>query len=139
MKTVLISLISLVSISALAHIEPGVYVGATADGLACEMTAGTNYFLENKAHPLNERIEITYAGEKYIVQHPPTIEEATSTVYFNHDAFHGVLATDKGGKAMIIHMQHTADAEGPASFTAIDHQWKSGSKVTVACLNIKKQ
>lgn len=139
MKTVLMSVVSFLAISAFAHVEPGVYRGQTASGEVCEITAGLNYFLDNKAHPLNERIEMVYGGEKYIVQHPPVIDELSSTAFFNHDAFHGILATNTGAKALIVHMLHTDSYEGPGSFTAIDHQWKSGNKVTVACLNIKKQ
>ena len=126
-------------LSASAHIEPGIYQGLTADGKVCEMTAGTNYFVEDTPHPLNERIEITYGSAKYVVQHPPIIDTATTMVHFNHDAFHGVLATPTGGKALVIHMLHTADAAGPVSFTAMDHQWKAGNKLSVTCLNIKKQ
>lgn len=126
-------------LSAFAHIEPGIYKGQTADGKTCEMTAGDNYFLDQTPHPLNERIEIMFDGAKYVVQHPPMIDEMTTSVYFNHDAFHGVLATPTGGKALVIHMVHTEAFQGPVSFTAMDHQWKTGQKASLTCLNIKKQ
>ena len=126
-------------LSAFAHIEPGVYKGQTPDGKVCEVTAGINYFLDDVRHPLNERIEMSYDGAKYVIQHPPMIDEATTSVYFNHDSFHGVLATPTGGKALVIHMAHTEAFEGPVSFTAMDHQWKTGQKASVTCLNIKKQ
>lgn len=142
MKNIAISilmtgLMTVVSVS--AHIEPGIYKGLTADGQACQFEAGANYYLEDVKHPLNERIDMIYNGADYVVQHPPIVDEATTTVHFNHDAFHGVLATPTGGKALIIHMLHTDTFNGPGSFTAIDHQWKTGLKVSVTCLNIKKQ
>jgi hypothetical protein len=58
MKPFLILFSSLLSISAFAHVEPGVYLGHTAIGEECSMESLSQYFENGEAHPLNERVII---------------------------------------------------------------------------------
>ncbi len=140
MKTMILITSMFMGALASAHVEPGTYKGtALATGEPCEMIAGENFYLNGERHPLNERIKINYDGIEYIVQHPPVIDEATSTAHFNHDEFQGLFATKTGAKAFIIHMSHTEEFEGPVSFTAFEHVYKSGQRSSLTCANIKKQ
>ncbi|PIS10903.1 MAG: hypothetical protein COT73_06800 [Bdellovibrio sp. CG10_big_fil_rev_8_21_14_0_10_47_8] len=139
MKLKIFVLGMLVSCPLFAHIEPGVYQGKTATGNTCEMTVAETYYLNNERHPLNERIDISYQGQKYVMQHPPVVQSSPAMAYFNHDQFHGVVPTNVGAKAVIIQMVHTENFEGPASFSYIEHQWKTDSKVLVECAGIQKQ
>jgi len=116
-----------------AHIAPGVHKGETADGEACEMTVGRTYFENNVGHPLNERIEITIDGDRFVVQHPPVISVDQKMAYFNHDLFQGVLATSVGAKAVVIKMEHTATSEGPVEFSLITHEYNGDKRQILTC------
>lgn len=120
-----------------AHIEPGVYKGATDKNEVCEMTVIRQYFENNKPHPLNERIELQIAGETFKVGHPPVIDAKNSVVFFNHDMFQGLVPTDTGAKAVEITMVHSEEFEGPSDFTVIENKWRSGEKSRLKCLEIK--
>lgn len=117
-----------------AHIEPGRYVGKTPTGSDCEMQAIRQYFEGNVSHPLNERIVIQAGNAEFTVGHPPVIQIATDTAFFNHDAFQGVLPTQTGARALVIEMNHSrARAEGPTAFHVIDHQWKTDVRQAIHC------
>lgn len=134
----LIALSFLLSASlAQAHIEPGTWMGKTDSGADCGFLAGATYFEPNVKHPLNERIKIQIGNDVFTVQHPPVIDGATSTAYFNHDMFQGVLATSEGARALIVHMVHKVTQEGPTAFQLIDHAWKNNTKKSVICRNLK--
>lgn len=123
--------------AALAHVEQGTYKGTTADGKPCSMAAGAQYFEKNMPHPLNERIPVTVDGTAYVVGHPPIIDSQTSLVFFNHDLFQGLFPTTTGAKALEIEMVHTAEFEGPRSFTVIENFWREKKKVSYRCNDIK--
>ncbi|MEQ1878019.1 MAG: hypothetical protein ABL958_15355 [Bdellovibrionia bacterium] len=139
MKNIILLLTVLFSIQAQAHVEPGKYVGASADGTACAMVAGETYFEGGAAHPLNERIKIAIGNEIVIVGHPPVVSSAQSMAYFNHDIFQGVIPHGKGAKAIIINMIHEEGKEGPASFELIDHAWKTNEKSHIKCMKLVHQ
>lgn len=120
-----------------AHVEPGLYKGVTADGAACEMKSIRMYFENDVAHPLNERVEIELNGQTYKVGHPPVIDAKTSTAFFNHGLFQGVLPTNVGANALVVTMVHTQEFEGPSDFTLITNNWRTGAKTNLKCLNIK--
>lgn len=125
--------------SALAHVEPGIHKGTTADGKECSMVAGETYFEKNTPHPLNERIKITVDGTEFIVGHPPIINAKEAVVFFNHDVFQGLSPTSSGAKAIEIEMEHTEQFEGPKSFTFIENAWRAKTRVTYTCSNLKHQ
>ncbi|MES2965358.1 MAG: hypothetical protein V4760_15855 [Bdellovibrionota bacterium] len=129
----IIALLFFVSSFAQAHVEPGTHRGQTPDGKVCELVANTTYFEKGTPHPLNERIEIVVDGATFLVGHPPVIDFAATVVHFNHDVFHGVLATPTGAKALEIRMSHAPGKEGPAGFTMIENFWKTGVKSSVVC------
>lgn len=137
MNKIIFVLTLISSFSAFAHIEEGTHTGVAADGQACSFVAGAQTFENNLPHPLNERIEVTVNGDKFVVHHPAVIDIAANKVHFNHDLFEGVLATPVGAKALIVTMVHTADFEGPSDFTLIENNWKTGEKKTLVCKGLK--
>lgn len=137
MKTLIALSVLLSSAAALAHIEPGTWMGKTEAGADCGFLAGPAYFEPNVKHPLNERIKVQIGNDVFTVQHPPVIDGATSTAFFNHDLFQGVLGTAEGARALIIQMVHSAKQEGPTAFQLIDHSWKSNTKQSAICRNLK--
>lgn len=122
---------------AFAHIEKGTHQGTTETGAICSMIAGADSFVNNQPHPLNERIEVQVDGDVYTVGHPAVIDTEKGIASFNHDLFHGVLATTTGAKALVIEMVHTATKEGPAGFTLINHNWKTNTATKVVCSNLQ--
>lgn len=122
---------------AFAHIEPGTYVGQTADGAACSIEALRQYYVDDVHHPLNERVVLNAGGDEFTVGHPPVIEVATDTAYFNHDNFEGVRATPVGAKALVIDMIHEAGSEGPGAFHLITNNWKTKERSAVHCSGLK--
>lgn len=139
MKNLVFILIMALTPFAWAHVEPGTYQGSTDDGITCHMTAGQTYFENQMAHPLNERIQITIDNDVFLVGHPPLVKPEESMAYFNHDLFQGVLPTKTGAKALIIHMVHSDEFEGPASYELIDHAWKANNRKHLVCKNLKLQ
>lgn len=137
MKSILVSFILSASVSAFAHVEVGEHQGLTADGQVCSLIAGEQTFENNQHHPLNERIEIQVGGDTFKVGHPAVIDAEKGTAFFNHDLFQGVLATSTGAKALVIEMAHTATKEGPASFTLINSNWKTGESTKLVCAGLE--
>lgn len=124
----------LMASTSLAHVEPGKYSGTTSQNVSCEMIAGETYFEHDQRHPLNERIKIQVDGSEYLVSHPAIVDEASGVVTFNHDVFQGVLPTSSGAKALIVHMVHTEEKEGPVSFTLIESSWRDSQSTKTTCL-----
>ena len=133
---IMIAAILTMTVPAFAHIEKGEHQGQTETGEVCSLNAGDGTFLNNQAHPLNERIEITIAGDKFTLAHPPVIDAEKGIAYFNHDQFHGVLPTSTGAKAVVVEMSHTEEKEGPSSYTLITHNWKTNQSTKVVCSNL---
>jgi hypothetical protein len=133
MKTLIALSALFVTTTASAHIEPGTWMGKTAQGAECGFVAGPAYFEPNVQHPLNERIKVQIGTDVFVMQHPPVVDAATSTAFFNHDLFQGVLATSTGARALIIQMVHETGKEGPTAFQLIDHAWKTNSRKSVIC------
>lgn len=126
-----------VSVSAFAHVEPGVYKGTKADQSECSMTAGVTYFEKEMPHPLNERIAVTVDGDAFIVGHPPVVNAKEALVYFNHDVFQGILPTSTGAKLIEIEMSHTDAYEGPVSFTLVENKWRTKARSSYTCQGLK--
>ncbi len=137
MKWIIASLLAFTTTAAFAHVEPGIYKGTTADGKECSMTAGKQYFENNTPHPLYERIPVTVGGAAFNVGHPPVINAKDAIVFFNHDLFQGILPTSTGAKALEIEMVHSAEFEGPKSFTLIENFWRANRKESYKCNDIK--
>lgn len=127
----------LLSSPALAHVEVGTYKGMTPDGKECSMHAGVTYFEKNMPHPLNERIQITVGADVFVVGHPPVVNAAEGTAFFNHDVFQGVLPVASGARAIEIEMVHTDAFEGPARFTWIENNWRTREKSVYTCTNLQ--
>jgi len=123
----------MIACPAFAHIEKGEHQGTTETAEICSMIAGDASFLNNQAHPLNERIEIQIGADSFTIGHPPVVDAGKSIAYFNHDVFQGVLATNTGAKALVIEMIHTETKEGPANYTLITHNWKTNVSTKVVC------
>ncbi len=136
MKFVFALALIILSVPALAGVKAGTWTGTTADGKACSMTASETYFENSAHHPLNERIKMTVEGTEYVVGHPPIVDAATSTAFFNHDLFQGLVPTATGAKALVIDMIHSETKEGPVRFTAIENKWRTGEKTSIVCDNI---
>lgn len=129
-------MMSVVSIAAQAHVEPGTHKGTTPDGKDCSMVAGVTYFENNAHHPLNERIKVTVDGVDFLVGHPPVVDAENAVAYFNHDLFQGILPTNTGAKALVIDVVHSETKEGPDRFTLIENFWKTGKKTSFICQNL---
>lgn len=122
-----------------AHIEKGIHQGQTATGEVCSLSAGEQIFLNDQAHPLNERVHIQIGGDAFLVGHPPVVDAEKAIAHFNHDLFQAVLATSTGAKALIIEMVHTESKEGPESYTLITHDWKTGASSKLVCSGLRFQ
>lgn len=131
-KTLFLTL-ALIPTAAFAHVEPGTYTGITADKSVCSMVAGAQYFVDDKPHPLNERIRITVDGTEFVVGHPAVIDTSKDLVSFNHDLFQGVRATNTGAQVLEIVMSHEPGKEGPVSFALVENFWKTGKKTALRC------
>lgn len=121
-----------------AHIDEGTWKGSVRDGVDCYMDVGAQSFEGGLHHPLAERIEIKIGSTIYSVRHPHSIDSVTGKITFNHDLFEGVVPTKTGAFAVQIKMVHSVDFEGPASFSVMEHNWKTGSVELVHCDNLKK-
>lgn len=128
----------LTAIFANAHIDEGTWKGVVREGVNCFMDAGKQSFEGGLRHPLAERIEIKIGTTTYSVQHPRAIDAITGQVSFNHDLFEGVVPTATGAFAVQIKMVHTEEFEGPASFSVMEHNWKTGAVELVQCNDLKK-
>lgn len=137
MKILIAALSLLVVSAAQAHLEIGTYTGVMANGQPCSLESISQWFEKNQPHPLNERVKVRVSGEEYIGGHPPVIEAAKNTAFFNHDVFQAVNATPVGARALLIEMVHTAQFEGPRAFQLIDHQWKQNVKQSIRCENLQ--
>lgn len=131
--------LALATTPALAHVEPGIWKGTTADGKECSFHAGATYFEGGTRHPLNERISITVDGAEFKVGHPPVLDFKEPKAFFNHDVFQGVLPSATGAKAIEIEMVHEEGREGPVAFTVVDHAWKTDERGSVKCSGLSHQ
>lgn len=139
-KSTLVILASLlVSALAQAHVEVGTYRGTTTEGATCEMTSEGTYYEGQLKHPLTERVKLVVAGETFIVQHPPVIDETEQMAYFDHDQFKGALPNKTGAKALVVKMQHAPGSEGPSEFYLIDHVYKGDKRTSIKCSGLKFQ
>ena len=136
MKRIALALIFM-STAALAHVEPGTYLGTTPEGHQCVMTAEATYFENNQRHPLNERIKITVGSRTFTVAHPSVIDSSKGTVGFNHDLFQGVVPTATGAAALEIAMEHSETFEGPRSFIVMEDFWRDKRRESMKCDNLK--
>lgn len=132
-----IFLLSLLPLIAQAHLEPGAYTGVSADKVPCSMTVGEQYFVDNKPHPLNERIRITVNGTEVVVGHPTVFDSAQDLISFNHDLFQGVIPTATGAQALEVVVTHEPGKEGPTSFSWIENFWRAGKKTALHCSELR--
>lgn len=118
-------------ISLLLRISSWPYSCQTADGKPAKLIVGENYFLDQTPHPLMSALRLRFEGAKYLVQYPPMIDEMTTSVYFNHDAFTEFWRRRPVEAALAYSYGSHQAFQGPVSFTAMDHQWKTGQKKQV--------
>lgn len=137
MKTLLVAFAALMSLSAYAHIDQGIWKGVVSPSADCFMEVGAQIFENNLPHPLNERIKIKVGSTDYLIRHPYSINATSGEVSFNHDLFEGVVATKTGAFALVIKMAHTDEFEGPVEFSVMEHNWKTGNKELVHCKELK--
>ena len=126
----------LVSLSAQAHIEPGLYTGTTPSGDACSMIAGATTFPGGMHHPLTERFALEVESIAFSAGHPATLDVTNSAVTFNHDLVQAINATSEGAVALSVVMVHTEAFEGPGEYTFINHNWKAKTKAVIHCQNL---
>ncbi|MBX2987854.1 MAG: hypothetical protein KF802_08140 [Bdellovibrionaceae bacterium] len=132
MKSILVLSLFLAA-TAQAHIKLGTYAGTSPTQGACSVRIEEVSFENNVRHPLNERVKARIGNDLFVLQHPPVVNVAQSSVTFTHDLLQGVLATPTGARALIIEMSHEAGKEGPLAFTLIDHQWRQNARTALAC------
>jgi hypothetical protein len=139
MKSIFSFIFALSALPALAGIEPGTYLGSSADGQPCSMLAKETYFLGGVRHPLNERVDVELNGQAFVLQHPAVISVEESLASFNHDAFESVLPTSEGAQALIVNMMHSEDDSGPIAFQHIAHKWRADERVKLECNGLQLQ
>ena len=135
---ILFSILLLVSV-AQGHVDPGLYKGTTPEGLQCSMLCHRTFFEGELKHPLTERVELTVNESRFVVQHPPVIDEKTKSAYFDHDQFKGVLPNAKGAMALVVKMNHQGGTEGPSEFYLISHEYRGNERSALHCQNLQLQ
>ena len=135
----LLGLFLLFPLSAMAHVEDGLYQGTTDKGAVCEMTSNKTYFEGTFKHPLNERVELVVNGVTFIVQHPAIIDETKPSAGFDHDQFKGVVPTKTGAQALVVKMAHTEKSEGPTEYYLITHTYKGNIAEVLKCSGLLKK
>tara|TARA_B110001454_G_C12723330_1_gene436726 strand:- start:15593 stop:16024 length:432 start_codon:yes stop_codon:yes gene_type:complete len=130
-------LMLLIGSAALAHLKIGTYAGVQANGQACQFTVKKIYYVNNVAHPLNERVDIDVQGVAFTIQHPPVISSEKKMAYFNHDMFQGILPTQQGAMAFELKVTHAAratrDEAIPTEFHLIQHVYQGDKRGSLDC------
>jgi len=129
----------LTSSAAFAHLKIGTYAGVQATGQACQFTVKKLYYVNNVAHPLNERVDIDVQGVAFTIQHPPVISSEKKMAYFNHDMFQGILPTQQGAMAFELKVSHaqaraTRDEAIPTEFHLIQHVYQGDKRSSLDCV-----
>lgn len=136
-------LVFLVSSAAMAHLQVGVYSGIQAGGQACQVRVKNVYYLNNQAHPLNERVDVEVQGVALTLQHPPIISSEKKMAYFNHDMFNGILPTQQGAVGFEMKISHAAvrttrDVAIPTEFHLIQHVYQGDKRSSLVCTQLKQ-
>jgi hypothetical protein len=134
-------LLLIISSAAFAHLQLGTYAGVQQNGQACSVKVNKVYFLNNQAHPLNERVDVEAQGVAITIQHPPIISSEKKMAYFNHDMFQGIIATQTGGMALELkvgHARSTRDVAIPTEFHLIQHVYKNDQRSSLVCTRLQK-
>lgn len=141
MKLFLTALVAtLIAPSAFAHLELGKYAGTLKNGeSSCSFEVRSVSFVENRRHPLNERVELVVGDTRFVLSHQPKINVADGSVGFDKDNLSGALGTSYGGTAAVLAMSHTEGNEGPRSLTIAIHDYKRNLKETSVCTNLAHQ
>lgn len=139
-KFALLTLI-LASTPALAHVEPGRYVGHTAQGTPCTMDVVSIRFEGDIPHPLNERVEVRLEnGVAFTLSHLPQIDRTEKLVRPEGGKLTGARGVRGAGDAMILEMIHSETYTGPESFVVLHDEYKDASKSSkFECLQVRKQ
>lgn len=127
--------------AAMAHLQVGVYSGVQSSGQACQVRVKNVYYLNNVAHPLNERVDIEVQGIAMALQHPPIISSEKKMAYFNHDMFQGILPTQQGAMGFemkISHARVTRDVAIPTEFHLIQHVYQGDKRSSLVCVQLKQ-
>ena len=125
-----------ISLSALAHVEPGQYRGVDQSGEACEFTVHEQRFENNEPHPLNERIpvdQIKFGSlslpETWSLSHPPVVDTDKGLARFNHDLFQAVKPSKSGALSLTLLKgdDHSGDHK-PKGLIYIDDNYRNKSQ-----------
>ena len=132
----------ILSSTTFAHLKTGVYTGSQANGQTCQVRIKSVYYLNNVAHPLNERVDVEVSGVAITIQHPPIISSEKKMAYFNHDMFQGIMPTQQGAIALELKVTHatrtTHDEAFPTEFHWIQHIYKNDLRSSLVCAQLKK-
>ncbi len=134
-------LVFLVGSAAMAHLQVGVYSGIQVGGQVCQVRVKNVYYLNNAAHPLNERVDIEVQGVAITLQHPPIISSEKKMAYFNHDMFQGILPTQQGAMGFemkISHARVARDVAIPTEFHLIQHVYQGDKRSSLVCTQLKQ-
>ncbi|MBL7543458.1 MAG: hypothetical protein JNL11_06555 [Bdellovibrionaceae bacterium] len=138
----LLVLFVLASSISMAHLKVGIYSGVQNNGQTCHVRIKSVYYLNNQAHPLNERVDIEVNGVAMTIQHPPIISSEKKMAYFNHDMFQGIIPTQAGGMALELKVTHatraTHDEAFPTEFHLIQHVYKNDQRSSLVCVRLQK-
>jgi hypothetical protein len=122
-----------------AHLQIGTYKGTDEAGAECSMKVEEVFYEADFHHPLNERVRVTIGEETIIVGHPPVIDDETATAAFDHDFFKGANPTQIGAHALVIHMDHSEEVNGPTSYSWIEHAYRANERVMRKCASLAFQ
>lgn len=140
MTRILLLVLAFGSIS-FAHLQTGIYTGVQSNGQPCQFNVKNVYYLNNVAHPLNERVDIDVNKIAITLQHPPIISSEKKMAYFNHDMFQGILPTQQGAMAFelkVTHARSTRDVAVPTEFHLIQHQYQNDLRSSLVCTRLQK-
>ncbi|MFZ4714924.1 MAG: hypothetical protein ACOYL6_14490 [Bacteriovoracaceae bacterium] len=129
------SLIFAISMTARAHFQIGTYKGTTADGTTCELQVKGVSFNYNIKNQLNERVEVVFNDETFLIGHAPLFNATTNEINADHSTLNAFKGISTGAKHFSLHMED--GREGPSEFFMVNHNWKTNSAIKIECTKLE--
>ena len=130
-----------ISETAHAHLKMGTYLGREAStGEPCSVEIHAVRFEGNVRHPINERVEIFYAGKAWTLRHPALINPTEGTVRPSSDSLEAAHGVPGAADAFQLIISHAPGKDGPTAFYAIHDNYKDPSQsAQVSCQDLAFQ
>lgn len=137
MKLALLLAASVLSFSAMAHVEPGPYKGLDQNGKVCSFTIGDMYFENDMRHPLTERLRVSEivfverntADAVWSLGHPPVVNTEVGSNRYNHDIFQQIVPTKTGATSVTVLKGPEESEDGkPVGIIYIEDNYKNAAE-----------